>query len=143
YDATSRSGRVYLAAERLLARATDAFVFVSAFEAAAYAAKIGKPRQPARIVHNGLRPEEFEPVMPRPDARDFVFVGELRQLKGPDAFIEALARLRSGGAAPTAVIVGSGIDKPACAALVGQHALSASVEFLPPRPAREAFALGR
>jgi glycosyltransferase involved in cell wall biosynthesis len=144
YDVSGLGGRVYFTAERLLDRMTDAFIFVSAFEAGAYAAKVGKPRKPWRIVHNGLRPEEFEPIAPRPDASDFLFVGELRDLKGPDLFIEALARLRrDGGSAPTAVIVGSGEAKPRCEALVREHALSGSVVFLPPMPAREAFALGR
>src|ERR671928_61140 len=34
YDARSLAGRVYFTAERALARMTDAFIFVSAFEAA-------------------------------------------------------------------------------------------------------------
>lgn len=144
YDMTGLGGRVYFAAERLLERMTDAFIFVSRFEADAYAAKVGAPRKPARIVRNGLRPEEFEPVAPRPDASDFLFVGELRDLKGPDVFIEALACLhRDGGSAPTAVIVGSGDAKSRCQALVREHGLSASVVFLPPMPVREAFARGR
>jgi glycosyltransferase involved in cell wall biosynthesis len=144
YDVTGLAGRVYVAAERALARMTDAFIFVSAFEAATYAAKIGKPRRPARIVRNGLRPEEFEPVAPRGDASDFLFVGELRDLKGPDLFIEALARLAvETGAAPSAVIVGSGEGKPRYEALVSEHGLAGSVKFLPPMPARQAFRLGR
>ena len=96
------------------------------------------------IVRNGLRPEEFEPVAAAADARDFVFVGTLRDLKGPDVFIEALARLHDdGGPMPTAAIVGAGEDKPRYAALVRDRGLSGSVIFLPPMPARQAFALGR
>ena len=126
YDVSSLAGRVYFAAERVLERMTDAFIFVSAFEAAAYAEKVGKPYRPARIVRNGLRPEEFEPVVAAADARDFVFVGTLRDLKGPDVFIEALARLRDdGGPAPTAAIVGAGEDKPRYEALVRDRGLSA------------------
>src|SRR5262249_20602145 len=94
YDVKSLAGPVYFAAERVLERMTDALVFVSAFEAAAYVEKVGQPYRPARVVRNGLRPEEFEPVVPAADPRDFLFVGTLRDLKGPDLFIEALARLR-------------------------------------------------
>lgn len=144
YDVTSLGGRVYIAAERAFARMTDAFVFVSAFELATYAAKIGKPRRPFRIVRNGLKPEEFEPVAPRGDASDFLFIGELRHLKGPDLLIEALAKLAGeGGPPPTAVIVGSGDGKPGYEALVGERGLAGSVKFLPPMPARQAFAMGR
>jgi glycosyltransferase involved in cell wall biosynthesis len=144
YDVTSLSGRLYIAAERALARMTDAFVFVSAFEAATYAAKIGEPRRPARIVRNGLLPEEFAPIAPSADACDYLFVGELRDLKGPDLFIEALARLARGrGLPPTATIVGSGDGKPRYEALVRERGLAGSVAFLPPMPARQAFALGR
>lgn len=144
YEATSLAGRVYFAAERVLERMTDAFVFVSAFEAAAYVEKVGELHRPARIVRNGLRPEEFEPVKPAADARDFVFVGELRDLKGPDVLIEALARLRDeSGTPPTAVIVGDGPDKARYQALVGELGLTGSVTFLPRMPARQAFARGR
>jgi glycosyltransferase involved in cell wall biosynthesis len=145
YDVKSRAGRVYFAAERGLGRMTDAFIFVSAFEAAAYLEKVGRPRRLARIVRNGLRPAEFEPVAPAPDARDFVFVGELRDLKGPDVLIEALARLRDvgNGPPPSAVIVGAGDDQPRYRALVAERGLSGAVTFLPRMPAREAFALGR
>ena len=31
------------------------------------------------------------PVAPAPDAVDFLFIGALRDLKGPDLFIEAMA----------------------------------------------------
>ena len=51
------------------------------------------------LVRNGLRPEEFEPVVAAPDARDFLFIGTLRDLKGPDVFIEALGRDRATAAA--------------------------------------------
>src|SRR6185295_7916239 len=50
YDARSLSGRVYFAAERVLGRMTDAFVFVSRYEADMYAAKVATPRRPFSIV---------------------------------------------------------------------------------------------
>src|SRR5581483_10161516 len=54
YDPKSLSGRVYFALERVLGWMTDAFIFVSHYEADTYAAKIGKPRSPSAIVLNGL-----------------------------------------------------------------------------------------
>jgi glycosyltransferase involved in cell wall biosynthesis len=144
YDKRSRSGRLYFAAERGLERMTDAFVFVSRFEADAYATKVGPPFRPASVVRNGLRPEEFEPVLPGPEARDFLFIGTLRDLKGPDVFIEALARIaKQSGQAPTAFIVGDGDEKPRYEAMVAERGLGGTVTFRPSMPARDAFTLAR
>jgi glycosyltransferase involved in cell wall biosynthesis len=54
YDPKSLGGRVYFTAERILERMTDTIVFVSAFEADTYRAKIGPPRPPTVLVRNGL-----------------------------------------------------------------------------------------
>jgi glycosyltransferase involved in cell wall biosynthesis len=143
YDTASMAGRVYFAAERIFEHMTDAFIFVSRFEAETYAAKIGPPRRPTAIVRNGLRPEEFEPVAPRPDAADFLYIGELRDLKGPDVFIEALAMMAERGPPPTALIVGGGPDKTRYQRTVRDRGLSETVAFLDPMPAREAFARAR
>lgn len=136
--------RAYFLFERLLGRLTDAFLFVSRYEADAYRRKVGAPGAPGLIVPNGLRPAEFEPVMPAADARDFLYVGMLRDLKGPDLFIEALALLGNRlGRSPSAHIVGDGEDGPRYRALADRLGLSASVSFHPPMPARAAFAMAR
>jgi glycosyltransferase involved in cell wall biosynthesis len=140
YDPASTAGRVYFTAERVLGRMTDAFVFVSQYEADAYVAKVGKPSAAAAIVPNGLRPAEFDPVTPAPDAVDFLFIGALRELKGVDVFIEALALLHTGGQPATALIVGAGEEKPRYVTLVAERGLDALVSFRDPMPAREAFA---
>jgi glycosyltransferase involved in cell wall biosynthesis len=144
-DPKALGGRVYFAAERLLETMTDAFIFVSRYEAETYAAKVGKPFRPARVVLNGLRPEEFEPVEPGPEARDFLFIGTLRDLKGPDVFIAALGELgaRANTPPPTAWIVGAGDDKPRYAAMVAALHLGDRITFRDPMPARDAFALAR
>lgn len=144
YDPGSLAGRVYFTAERALARMTDAFVFVSRFEADAYAAKVKTPSAPTAVVRNGLRPEEFDPVISAADARDFLFIGAFRALKGPDLFIEALAQLRDWtGKAPSAILVGAGEEQPLYEALVAERGLSATTIFRPSMAAREAFALAR
>jgi glycosyltransferase involved in cell wall biosynthesis len=144
YDRNSLGGWIYFAAERALGAMTDAFVFVSQYEADAYATKVGRPRKPFAVVRNGLRAEEFEPVAPGPDARDFLFIGTLRDLKGPDIFIRALGQIRDRtGRTPSAWIVGDGEDKPRYEALVNELGLSRAVGFRPSLPAREAFALAR
>lgn len=144
YDAGSMKGRAYFAAERLLAWMTDGFIFVSRYEADAFHTKVGTPRAPVTVLHNGIREEEFAPVVLRPDARDVLFIGMLRDLKGPDVLIEALAKLRrQTGGAPSAHIVGSGDDKPKYMAMVEALGLADRVSFHEPMPAREAFTLSR
>lgn len=144
FDPHGLRNRVYFTAERLLGLLTDAFIFVSRYEAAAYAAKVRRPRCVAQVIPNGLTAEEFEPVAAAAGQRPFLYVGMLRDLKGPDVFIEALALLRDRrGAAPAAYIVGDGSEAERCRALVATRELTDSVTFLPARPAREAFGLGR
>jgi glycosyltransferase involved in cell wall biosynthesis len=96
------------------------------------------------VVPNGLRPEEFDPIAAVADPRDFLFIGTLRDLKGPDVFIEALDHLRKrAGTAPTAAIVGAGDEKPRYEAMVGDCGLTRTTLFRDPMPARDAFALAR
>ena len=144
FDARSLKGRIYFAAERAFARMTDAFVFVCHYEADAFAAKVGTARRPTTVAYNGLRPEEFTPVEPWAGARDFLFIGEMRDLKGPDTLIEALALMRdSEGRGPTAVMVGDGPDKARYIAMVAERGLDSDVVFQDAMPARDAFALAR
>jgi glycosyltransferase involved in cell wall biosynthesis len=115
-----------------------------AFRADAYRNKVGKTKKPVILVRNGLRPEEFVPVPPAPDARDFLYIGMLRDLKGPDVFIEALATIRDRtGRAPSAHIVGAGDDKPRYEAMVAERQLADAVAFHEPMPARQAFAMAK
>ena len=144
FDPKSAAGRFYFLAERALGRMTDGFVFVSQYEADTYAAKVGRVRATASVIPNGLRPEEFEPVAPAPGAADFLFIGALRELKGPDLFLIALALLREDtGRAPTAVIVGDGEQKPRYVDMAAELGLSDAVTFRDPMPARDAFHLGQ
>jgi glycosyltransferase involved in cell wall biosynthesis len=124
---------------------TDGLIHVSAYEAEIYRRKIHPPNCPAHVVLNGLQPDEFEPVTPEPDAADFLFIGELRDLKGVDVLIKALAMLRREGEAPRALIVGRGPpeDEARYRGMVTALNLSENVEFRPPMPARGAFALAR
>ncbi len=143
YDPSSLKNRLFFVAERFFDRLTDALLFVSQYEANAYRDKVRPPRGLAEIVPNGLRPEEYEPVRPGPDARDFVYVGMLRDLKGPDVFIEALAALREQGTAATAHIYGAGDDAERYREMVAERGLGDVIAFHEPTPARQAFATGR
>lgn len=143
-DARPFRGRATLQWEGWLARFTDAFIFVSEFERDAFFAKVGKTSRPVAVAYNGLKPDDFAPVTPAAAARDFAFIGALRNHKGPDLFIGALALIRHrSGKAPTAVIVGSGPDEQKYRAVVSELGLADDVEFHTARPARDAMTLAR
>jgi glycosyltransferase involved in cell wall biosynthesis len=143
FDAHSFEGRIYFALERVLERMTDGLVFVSDYERRSYEAKVGRPTVPTVLAHNGLRPEEFEPLEPAADAVDFLHVGMLREIKGSDVFLRALALLRDRGVEARALIVGGGEERPAFEALAHELGLADRVAFRDPMPIREALASAR
>ncbi|GIL00362.1 MAG: transferase [Alphaproteobacteria bacterium] len=144
YDAATWQGRLYFAFERLLERMTDRLIFVSRYEADGYAAKVGHPRCPVTLVANGLRPEELRPVTPGADAADFLYIGMMRDLKGPDLFLRALALMRDRhGRTASARFVGDGPDKARYEGMIAQLRLDGQVTVHPAMPARRAFAMAR
>jgi glycosyltransferase involved in cell wall biosynthesis len=144
FDPKTGAGRLYMASEKALGLMTDAFIFVSRYEAETYFAKVAHTKRPTAIVRNGLKAEEFTPVELDAEARDFLLIGEVRDLKGPDVFIAAMALLANRDGTPaTALIVGSGPDLSKYRAVVRELGLNATIEFRSPMPAREAFRLAR
>jgi glycosyltransferase involved in cell wall biosynthesis len=137
------AGKIYLTTERLLMPRGDLYLFESGFSAEAFNRKIGRPRGLVRIVHNGVMRAEFEPVTPAPAATDLIFMGELRELKGVDLLIDAVARLRSQGRRVTATLIGAGPDAAAFLAQVERLKLGDLIRFRPAMPARQAQTLGR
>jgi len=144
FDEASLKGRAFFALERLMERFTDHLLFVSDYERQAFRRKVGAPRVPSSLVYNGLRAEEFEPVEPSQDAADFLYIGMMRDLKGPDLFLDGLAFAEKAcGRALTAVMVGAGDDLPRYQEQAARLGFGARVRFLDPMPARLAFALAR
>ncbi len=139
YDPRSAAGRGYFLAERQLERFSDHILFVSDFERRTYLAKVGMPRAPHSLVYNGLQASEFEPVETRPDAADFLYIGMMRDLKGPDLFIEALAQVRDRFPAVSAHMVGDGDGLPRYRERVSR--LGLAVTFHAAMPARLAFGM--
>ncbi|MGD9925425.1 MAG: glycosyltransferase family 4 protein [Pseudorhodoplanes sp.] len=143
FEPGTAMGRFYLTLEKLLNRRTDLFLFESAFIERLYRAKVGEPSATARIVPNGVGAEEFAAVAPYPDATDLLYIGELRTLKGVDILLGAMTKLRERGLSLTATIVGAGTARDDLGRQAEQAGLAGAVRFLPPMPARQAFALGR
>jgi glycosyltransferase involved in cell wall biosynthesis len=144
FDETSLEGKIYFAVERWLERLTDVLIHVSAFEAETYRRKVGVPRCQAVVIRNGLREAEFIPVVPRGDARDLLFLGMLRDLKGTDVFLEAIAALSERHRRKvTAHVVGQAEEPERYRALAHALGIADRVAFSEPMPARDAFALAR
>jgi glycosyltransferase involved in cell wall biosynthesis len=142
YDETTATGKLFFGLERFMARFTDCLLFVSDYERNTYRRKVGEPPIPNRLVYNGLRAAEFEPVATAANAADFLYIGMMRDLKGPDIFIDSLALAGSESGRPlSAVMVGDGDDLPRYHAQVERLGLKSHIRFLPPMPARDAFAL--
>lgn len=137
------SGRFYLTLEKFLNRRTDLFLFESAFIERLFRQKVGEPVAPWRVVPNGVGNDEFVEVIPAQDATDILYIGELRTLKGVDVLLGAMAGLHQRGLAITATIVGAGASSDDLKRQAEQSGLAAAVRFIPPTPARDAFALGR
>ena len=139
YDAASRAGRAYFALERTLERLTDRLIFVSDYERQAYREKVGEPSCPTDLVLNGLAPEEFALIDTPNDAADFLYIGMMRDLKGVDLFLHAIAALPDA----TAHAVGDGPDLDRYRELVVTLGIADRVTFHAAMPARSAFALAR
>jgi glycosyltransferase involved in cell wall biosynthesis len=92
------------------------------------------------VIHNGISPSEFEKVRAEPDAADFLFIGELRQLKGVSTLIDAANQM---GLRIHIRIVGSGPDQALFERQASQSKSGVRIDFLGPMPARRAFALAR
>ena len=129
--------------ERLLTPLTDVFLFESAYIASRFDAEVGDETRLRRIVVNGLRPSEFEPVAPNADAAEFVYVGELRAVKGVDVLLEATARLGVRTRPPRLVLVGSGPEKDRLRELAQSLGVLDRVSFPGVMSFRKAMALGR
>ena len=144
YDQRTARGQLYFGIERMLERWTDSLVFVSDYERRTYTEKIGQPTTDWRLILNGVKPSEFEPVTAPPEAPDFLYIGMMRDLKGPDIFIDGLRRAEQIAGRPLrAVMVGDGDDKPRYRQKIATMGLGARVTMHDAMPARQAFALAR
>lgn len=142
YDRKSLKGQLFLRIERFQEHFTDALCFVCNFEQETYETKVGKPRTRTAMIYNGVQENEFETVPAREGAARFLYIGMLRDLKGPDVFIQAFARMeRSIGQPMSGVIVGDGPDRDKYASMIDKAGLSQRISMHAAMPARQAFEL--
>ncbi len=144
YDRSTLNGRIYFIVERFLELMTDRLIFVSSYERNAYHEKVGEPRCPQSLIYNGLRENEFTPVNLVPSATEFLYIGMMRDLKGPDIFLHALGQARKmTGRDLKAHFIGDGPDKQKYLRLIQELELQSCVTVHDAMPARKAFALGK
>ncbi|MDI6837987.1 MAG: glycosyltransferase family 4 protein [Rhizobiaceae bacterium] len=141
YEQATFAGRGIFALERLLERFGDALIFVCDFEHQTYEQKVGKPQCDWRTIHNGISDTDFEAIPTRSDSVDYIYVGMLRDLKGPDVFIDAFARTeRLIGRPLSALVIGDGPDRDKYETTLIQKGLGRRVGLLPAMPIKDAFA---
>lgn len=132
----------FMSLERSLETFTDGLIFESAYAARVYRDRVGDGGAPQRVIPNGLQPSDFF-VPARADAKDFLFVGELRDVKGVSHLLTALADLKEQHGNVSAAIVGSGPDQVNLKKQAEDLGLAAQIIFTGALPVRRAFELGR
>lgn len=144
YNPDKWSGRLFLSVERMLMRQTDAIAFESDYAREVYVDRVAPPTCLSPVIHNGLALSEFKPVPADKDAFDFVFIGELRDVKGVFFLLEALQDVkRPDGKPATLVMAGSGPLSGEIDATLKTMNLSDRVEMVGVQPARAMLARGR
>lgn len=140
YRRSQPIGRVIFALERLLEQKTEAIAFVCGFEQWSYRTKVGVPKCTSRLILNGISDSEFRPVPTGRDAVDFAFIGMLRDLKGPDVFIDAVMEAeRLLGRPLSAVVIGDGPDRDRYERRIVEHGVGRRITMLPAMRVAEAF----
>jgi glycosyltransferase involved in cell wall biosynthesis len=130
---------VYNGTEKLMRRIGSGLCFVCDYERNRFDHMIGINGVSNIVVHNGIWEDEFIAAVPQADATDFLFVGEMRDYKGVDILLEALALLPGA----TLTLVGDGPDLETYKTLAAKLGLSDTATFVGRMPMQKAVNLGR
>jgi glycosyltransferase involved in cell wall biosynthesis len=126
--------------EKIQEQATDALVFVCEFERNTYVTKVGRIGIRNEVIYNGVGEEDFVPVPEKPDAAHFLYVGMLRDLKGPDIFIDAFAKTERILKRPlTGMMIGDGPQRDYYLNMMTVRGLGRRISMAPAMNIREAF----
>lgn len=140
FNRATLQGLAFFVIERLMRARTDGFIFESDFGLRTFIEKVGEPDPVSTVIHNGVGENEFTAVAPESDAADFVFIGELRELKGVGTLIDAATL---AGREMRLRIVGAGAERATFEEMASHVPANVHIEFMGAMPARDAFALGR
>lgn len=111
YRKTSLVGMFYLWVERQLLKYTDGIIFESRYVQDQFFDLVKHPECTYGIIYNGLYEYEFTPVSKNNQKYDFIYLGELRWLKGVDVLLKAMHLIQSGGREVSLGIFGTGPDE--------------------------------
>jgi glycosyltransferase involved in cell wall biosynthesis len=139
YEWSTPAGIAYLATEMVLRRIGSGVCFVCDYERRMFDKKVGLGNTPHVTIFNGLWPEDFKPAVTRPEATDFMSLGEIRTVKGLDILMRALQRI--DGASLT--MVGDGPQKAEYQALANELGIADRVRFPGSMKAEEAVTMGK
>lgn len=142
YAPNSPVGFMFGLAERLMLKRTHGLILESDFAKSVFEQRFGDLPANTQVVHNGLAESEFAPVSTKSDPADFLFLGEIRELKGIYTLLDAVAEIATRRPV-TVDIAGDGPEMAAFAAAVEAGSLSHAVRILGKVPARDAFARAR
>lgn len=142
YAPNSPMGLMFGLAERFMLKRTDGLILESDFARSIFEQRFGDLPTNTQVVHNGLSESEFAPVSTKGDPADFLFLGEIRALKGIYTLLEAIAEIATQQPV-TVDVAGDGPEMAAFTAAVETRSLSHSVRILGKVPARDAFARAR
>lgn len=142
YRRNTPKGQGIFRLERFMEHFTDALVFVCDYEQRTYETKVGMPRTLARRIYNGISDSEFATIPARSDAVRFIYIGMLRDLKGPDLFIDAFAKTeRLVGRPLSALMIGDGPDRDKYETMMTEMGLGRRIGLLPPMPVQDALTM--
>jgi glycosyltransferase involved in cell wall biosynthesis len=140
----SFQGMLVHSLERMLELLTDGLIFICDFERRTYESKVGKPRTRSVMIYNGISERDFRSIPTRSDSVHFVYIGMLRDLKGPDLFIDAFAKAeRRIGRPLSALMIGDGPDRDKYHRLMVERGLGHRIGMLPAMRVQEAFAVSQ
>ena len=143
YSYMTLRGALYLGLERLLKSRTAGAIFESEFARQAYLQNVGAAEFPHRVVRNGLYENEFARLTRRSTEYDFVFVGELRSLKGIYVLVDAAHQILQQREFRL-LAVGAGDEQSKLESRIRELGLDDVITVFPPiYPVTEALAKGR
>lgn len=144
FSRTSLQGMLVHSLERMLEFLTDGLIFICDFERRTYEKKVGKPRTRSVLIYNGISERDFRIIPTRSDSVHFVYIGMLRDLKGPDLFVDAFARTeRRIGRPLSALMIGDGPDRDKYRRMMVERGLGHRIGMLPAMRVQEAFAVSQ
>jgi glycosyltransferase involved in cell wall biosynthesis len=138
YPASWPMRQVFRGVEVTLRNMGTGLCFVCNYEKQRYDKMIGIKGKPSIVVYNGLWDEEFFRAEAAPAATDFLFLGEMRDYKGVDILLRALA----GFERATLTLVGDGPAMQEYKDLAASLGLTERCRFTGRLPMLEAMKLG-